>query len=220
MPSMPFLRFLAPLLILLALSAAPSRADEVACLTSINGERRPLVYDPDEPNVRANISMRERTFGGPKGIECPGFVTLTAILRDMTPEFTYAQTEPFCLIYDEARQTYTGVAVGKRNARLLCRTQGRSLCQRVNATKDAALSVAEFGTGVLRGVDTAATAAGVTAAATGSGAVVLSGPTAYIASALSSVSAGAMAVLTAPATLTATAVTVVVVGGAVYACAE
>lgn len=205
-------------LLLLMAAALPAAAEEVACLTSINGERRPLVYDPDEPNVRANISMRERTFGGPKGIECPGFVTLTAILRDMTPEFTYAQTEPFCLVYDEARQTYTGVAVGKRNARLICRTGGKSLCQRVNATKDAALGVAEFGADVLRGVDTAATAAGVTAAATGSGAVVLSGPAAYISGALSSLGAGAMAVLTAPATLTATAVTVVVVGGAVYAC--
>lgn len=215
---MPFRPLLAALL--LALSVAPALADEVACLTSIGGERRPLVYDPDEPNVRANISLRERTFGGPKGIECPGFVTLTAILRDMTPEITYAQTEPFCLVYDEARQTYTGVAVGKRNARLICRTPPRSLCQRVNATKDAALRAAEFGTDVLRGVDTAATAAGVTAAATQSGGVVLTGPAAYVTSALSSLGAGATAFLTAPATLAATAVTVVVVGGAVYACAE
>lgn len=203
-----------------ALAAWPVAADEVACLTSINGERRPLVYDPDEPNVKANISLREKTFGGPKGIECPGYVTLNAILRDMTPEITYAQSEPFCLVYDEARQTYTGVAVGRRNARLLCREPRPTVCERVNATKDAALSVAEFGTDVLKGVDTAATAAGVTAAATGSGAVVLSGPAAYVSSALTSLGAGAAAILTAPATLTATAITVVAVGGAVYACSE
>ncbi len=215
------MRFL-PFLVLVAalLVARHAAADEVACLTSINGERRPLVYDPDEPNVKANISLREKTFGGPKGIECPGFVTLNAILRDMTSEITYAQSEPFCLVYDEARQTYTGVAVGRRNARLLCREPRPTVCERVNATKDAALSVAEFGTGVLKGVDTAATAAGVTAAATGSGAVVLSGPAAYISSALTSLGAGATAVLTAPATLTATAITVVAVGGAVYACSE
>lgn len=217
---MPIVRLLAPLLILLPLTATPAMADEVACLTSINGERRPLVYDPDEPNVRANITLREKTFGGPEGIECPGFVTLNTILRDMTPEITYAQTEPFCLVFDDQRQTYTGVAVGRRDARLLCKQPRPTLCQRVNATKDSALSVAEFGTGVLKGVDSAATAAGVTAAVTGSGAVVLSGPAAYISGALTSLGAGATALLTAPATLTATAITVVAVGGAVYACSE
>jgi hypothetical protein len=209
------------ILAIVALSAVPAAADEVACLTSINGERRPLIYDPEEPNVRANISLREKTFGGPKGIECPGFVTLSTILRDMTPEITYAQTEPFCLVYDDQRQTYTGVAVGRRDARLLCKEPGRSLCQRVNDTKEAAMNVASLGHGVVKGVDAVATAAGVSAAVgNASGAVVLSGPAAYLSGAFSSLGASALAVVTAPATLTATAVTVVVVGGAIYACAE
>ncbi len=217
------MRLVFPLLVLLVatLQALPASADEVACLTSINGARRPLVYDPDEPNVRANISLREKTFGGPKGIECPGYVTLNTILRDMTPEITYAQTEPFCLVYDAQRQTYTGIAVGRRDARLLCKEPGRSLCQRVNDTKDAAMNVASLGTSVVDGVDAAATAAGVSAAVgNASGAVVLSGPAAYLSGAFSSLGASALAVVTAPATLTATAVTVVVVGGAIYACGE
>ena len=100
--------------------------------------------------MRANISLREKTFGGPKGIECPGYVTLNTILRDMTPDITYAQTEPFCLVYDAQRQTYTGIAVGRRDARLLCKEPGRSLCQRVNDTKDAAMNVASLGTSVSR----------------------------------------------------------------------
>ncbi|PZQ96584.1 MAG: hypothetical protein DI533_13320 [Cereibacter sphaeroides] len=212
--------FLILLSLALGLGTLSAKADEVACLTSINGLKRTLVYDPQEPNVRANISLRERTFGGPEGIECPGFITLNAILRDLNPAVTYGEMEPFCLQYDAAQRTYLGVAVGPRNTRLICKARGKTMCQYVNDTKDAGLAVAGLGKQVLNGLDTAATAAGVTAAAAGSGATIISGPAAYLSGTFSSLGASALAVLTAPATLTATAVTVVVVGGAVYACSE
>jgi hypothetical protein len=204
----------------LGLIAFRAHAAEQACVTSIGGEQVALVYDPDEPNVRANRTLRERTFGGPKGIECPGYVTLSTLLRELDPEITYAQMQPFCLQYDPDLATYVGVSVGRRDARLLCRAPGRSLCQRVNETKESALAVAGLGTRVLSGVNSAATAAGVSAIADGSGAMILSGPAGYLSSAFASLGAGALSVLTAPATLTTAAVTVVVVGGAVYACAE
>lgn len=212
--------FLTLFCLTLALGAARASAAEVACLTSINGLKRTLVYDPQEPNVRANISLRERTFGGPEGIECPGYITLSAILRDLNPAVTYAEMEPFCLQYDDVLKSYAGVAVGPRNIRMICKAKGKSLCQYVNDTKHAGLAVAGLGKGVLDGVDTAASAAGVTAAAAGSGVTIISGPAAYLSGTFSSIGASALAVLTAPATLTATAVTVVAVGGAVYACSE
>lgn len=215
------MRYLLTLVCLsLALVAFRANAEEVACLTSIGGDRRALVYDPEEPNVRANISIREKTFGGPDAIECPGFVTLTAILNDMTPGVTYAQMEPFCLQYDPGQETYSGVAVGRRNSHLICKEPGKSLCQHVIATKDSALAIAGLGTGVASGVEAAATAAGVSAITSGSGAVILTGPASYLSGAFASLGASALSVLTAPATLTATAVTVVVVGSAVYACRE
>lgn len=199
-------------------TAAPAIADEVACLTSINGEKRPLVYDPDEPNVRANITWRERNFGGPEGIECPGFITLNAILKDMDPQITYAEQAPFCLQFDEARQTYTGVAVGARNARVICRARTKTLCQRVNATRDTALAVAGYAAGVAKGGNAAATAAGISAVAEASGVTVLSGTAGALSSAAASIGSGAAAALSTPAALAATAVTVVVAGGALYAC--
>lgn len=198
----------------------PAMADEVACLTSIGGEKRPLVYDPDEPNVRANITLRERTFGGPDGIECPGFVTLNAILKGMDPDITYAEQAPFCLQFDEQRQTYTGVAVGDRTARLLCRKPSKTLCQRVNATRDTALAVAGFTAKVATGGNSAAKAAGISAVAEASGVTILSGTAGALTNAAASAGSGVAAALAAPGVLAATAVTVVVAGGALYACAE
>jgi hypothetical protein len=218
---MPVLRtILAALCLTLALAAGRAEAAEVACLTFIAGEKRALVYDPDEPNIRANITLRERTFGGPEGIECPGYVTLGAILRGLNPDISYSEMQPFCLRYDPDLATYTGVGVGKRTARLLCRTEGKGLCRYVNGSKDTALAVAGLGTKLMTGMNTAATAAGVSATADASGAVILSGPASYLSGAFASLGASALSAVTAPATLTAAAVTVVVVGGAVYACSD
>lgn len=218
---MPVLRtILAALCLTLALAAGRAEAADVACLTFIAGEKRALVYDPDEPNIRANITLRERTFGGPEGIECPGYVTLGAILRGLNPDISYSEMQPFCLRYDPGLATYTGVGVGKRTARLLCRTEGKGLCHYVNGSKDTALAVAGMGTKLMTGMNTAATAAGVSATADASGAVILSGPASYLSGAFASLGASALSAVTAPATLTAAAVTVVVVGGAVYACSD
>ena len=218
---MPVLRtILAALCLTLALAAGRAEAADVACLTFIAGEKRALVYDPDEPNIRANITLRERTFGGPEGIECPGYVTLGAILRGLNPDISYSEMQPFCLRYDPDLATYTGVGVGKRTARLLCRTEGKGLCHYVNGSKDTALAVAGMGTKLMTGMNTAATAAGVSATADASGAVILSGPASYLSGAFASLGASALSAVTAPATLTAAAVTVVVVGGAVYACSD
>jgi hypothetical protein len=221
MHQMPVLRtILAALCLTLALAAGRAEAADVACLTFIAGEKRALVYDPDEPNIRANITLRERTFGGPEGIECPGYVTLGAILRGLNPDISYSEMQPFCLRYDPDLATYTGVGVGKRTARLLCRTEGKGLCHYVNGSKDTALAVAGLGTKLMTGMNTAATAAGVSATADASGAVILSGPASYLSGAFASLGASALSAVTAPATLTAAAVTVVVVGGAVYACSD
>jgi hypothetical protein len=221
MHPMPVLRVIpAALCLTLALAAGRAEAADVACVTSIAGEKRALVYDPDEPNIRANITLRERTFGGPEGIECPGYVTLGAILRGLNPDISYAGMQPFCLRYDRDLATYTGVGVGKRTARLLCRTEGKGLCHYVNGSKDTALAVAGMGTKLMTGMNTAATAAGVSATADASGAVILSGPASYLSGAFASLGASALSAVTAPATLTAAAVTVVVVGGAVYACSD
>lgn len=194
-----------------AVSAKP-----VTCQTSVAGGAISEEYDSKDSVLRENRSYRERLFGGFGTITCPGFVTL----RALTPGLTDPQRDPFCLQYDKSTRTYTGFVVGARDAYVGCRKPSKSFCQRVNAGRDTALAVARYGAGIVSGADQAAQDAGLTAIARASGAVILSGPRDYLIQGLVSVGAKALAVATAPGTATASAVTVVTVGGLLYACGE
>lgn len=207
-------RFLA-LTFLVAIAFVPvAQAEILSCQTSVDGELVQLQYDDDEALIYENMTFREIFFDGWGEIDCPAFVTM----RHVTPELTDQDRAAFCLQFDHDRKTYIGFDQGERDAYLVCTQPSKTLCERVNASKDAAIAIAGLGAGASGGATAAASAAGVTAVTHSSGAVILTGASGYIAGTLGTIGAAALAVLTAPATLTAAVVSVVTVGGAVYIC--
>lgn len=193
-----------------------SYAEVIGCATSVNGKSKQLSYSLSDESFYDNYSMREAFFSGWGNIDCPSYVTL----RHLTPELSDSERSVFCLQFDRKRKTYTGYANGHRDAYLNCSKPSKSFCERVNDSKSAAIAITGLGTGAVAGASTGTAAAGVTAVAHSSGAVILTGTSGYIAGTLGTIGAGSLAVLTAPATITTAAVSVVAVGGAVYFCGE
>jgi hypothetical protein len=203
-----FKRFVITLALTLP-AAEASHARPQACLTSLEGFPVPLAYDTTDPQLKQNRTIRERLFGAPGAVTCPGYVTL----RALTPGLSDTERTVFCLQFDQHAKTYTGFAEGQRDAYLSCAVPSSGFCEKVNTTAEIAMSIAAVG----------ATTAGNAArdsVAKAAGAVILTGSTASVSATLSSLGASAMSVLSAPAALTAAAVTVVAVGGAVYVCSE
>lgn len=184
------------------------------CLSNIGSEPVHVFFDADEDQLYQNYTFREIFFGGTEKITCPAFVSL----RLMTPDLSDSERSVFCLYYDEEQDTIVGFSEGERDAYLICKVPTVPFCDRVNATKEEALTIVGLGAGATAGASAAATVAGVTAVTHSSGAVILTGSSGFIAGTLGTVGTGLIGVLTAPATLTAAAVSVVAVGGAVYLC--
>ena len=200
------------ILLLLALLPLPALADTRACLTSIGGAEMAVMYDTRDASLKENRTTREKLFGNLGKITCPGFVTL----REMTPGLSDAERQPFCLVYDKDRRTYTGFDLGERDAWMSCRAPSGRFCRSVNATKEAAGDVASaIGQAAIGGGGDEGGRSFVDAA---SGAVIASGAGSYIASTLGTVANSALAALSAPGVATAAAVSVVAVGGAVFVC--
>jgi hypothetical protein len=127
------------------------------------------------------------------------------VIAQLAPELTEDERGVFCLQTD-AVNGFSGLAVGPRTAYGLCEKPGRA-CQIVNATRDEATELAG-----------AATQAGIEAARHRSGALVMSGSTTGLASAMGSVGTAVAGVMSAPLALAGAAASVVVVGGAVWVC--
>ena len=87
-----------------------------------------------------------------------------------------------------------------------------TVCQRVNQTKNAAVAIT--------GAAARGAINGAKALPDGSGAVIISGSQGYITGALSSIGGAAAAMASSPAIVAGAAVSLVAVGGAVYACQE
>jgi hypothetical protein len=202
------------LTIIAFLLAGPLAARPSACWTSIEGERKPLLYESDDSALRENRSQRERLFGGTGRVTCPGYVTL----RALTPGLSDSQRAPFCLKYDKRLRTYSGFAVGTRDAYVSCRAPYRTFCQRVNATKEELGALADLGSAIQTASHSVVALTGLKAVEHSSGALILTGSSGYISGTIGSFLTGTVATLTAPATATATLVTVVAVGGTVYYC--
>jgi len=191
-------------------------ANDTECTTSIRGQIIQLTYDNDEPTIYENYSFREIFFRGWGEITCPAFVTI----RHLTPDLTDTERSAFCLNFDKEKKTFIGYSLGERNAYLECTEPKKSVCERVNASKEAAIALSSAAAGLTGGASAAAGAAGVSAVAHSSGAVILTGSSGYIAGTLATMGASALALLTSPITVAAAAVSVVAVGGAVYVCKE
>ena len=198
------------------ISAFPAAAEITTCDTSVNGKPIELTYDMEDMPIYDNFTFRELIFGGWGSISCPSFITL----RHLTPELADDQREPFGLSYDKERETYIGFERGDRDAYSVCKASSKSLCERVNATKETLLAVSGLAAGASGGAATAASAAGVAAVTHSSGAIILTGSGGYIAGTLGTAGATALGLLTAPATITGAVVSLVAIGGAVYVCTD
>lgn len=197
------------LALLIALAApVASQAEPTMCIARINGRDAPLGYDSDEPGLSDHFSRREIFFTAWGRDTCPSYV----VLRSLTPDLTDEERGPFCLRHDKASDSIVGYDLGQRDAYGRCEVPGPTVCQRVNQTKGAALA--------MTGAAARGAVSGVRALPDGSGAVILSGSQGYISGALTSIGGAAAAMASSPAIVAGAAVSVVAVGGAVYACRE
>ncbi|AXC49379.1 hypothetical protein DRW48_06450 [Paracoccus suum] len=189
--------------------AVPAAADPVLCVARVNGTDMPLAYDKEEDGLSANYSLRETIFTAWGRDTCPSYV----VMRALTPELSDEQRQPFCLQHDKASDSIIGYDVGDRDAYGRCKARRKAVCQRVNQTRDAALAITGGAARrTFQGVETVNNNA--------AGAVVMTGTKAMIGQALGSIGGAAAGVASSPAVLAGAAVTVVAVGGAVYACSE
>ena len=192
----------------LGLTFAAHAAEPTFCTTRINGQDVPMAYDKDEESLQDNYSMREILFTRWGRDTCPSYV----VLRSLTPDLTDEERGPFCLRYDKSSDSIIGHDLGQRDSYGRCEQPSKSVCQRVNQTKNAAVA--------MTGAAARGTVRGLRALPDGSGAVIISGSSSYISSALTAIGGGASAVAASPVLLTGAAVSVVAVGGTVYACRE
>lgn len=196
-------------ILLLASAAAPAHAAQPSfCTTRIDGKDVPMAYDPKEPSLRDNYSLREIVFTQWGRDTCPSYV----VLRSLTPGLTDEERAPFCLRHDKKTESIIGYDLGKRDAYGRCDKPARTACQRVNATRNAAVALSSA---AARGA-----AGGLRALPDGSGAVILSGSQGHISAVLSSIGGAAAGLAASPAIVAGAAVSVVAVGGAVYACRD
>lgn len=201
------------LLMCLALAApvvAPTlaMAAPVFCSARIAGQDVPLAYDPDEPGLRATYTLRETIFTRWGRSTCPSHV----ILRSLTPELTDEERQPFCMRHDEQTESFIGYDLGERDARGACKQPAGRVCKRVHQTQNAAVAITSAaGRGAVRGLQ---------ALPDGSGAVIVSGSKGYVAGALQAMGGAAATFAASPIMMAGAAVTVIAVGGAVYACSD
>lgn len=176
------------------------RAAEQECRANLNGVEVAIRYDR-----KANVysSFREKRLTRRK--TCPGAV----VIAYMVPGLTEAERSVFCAVYDKKAEEYRTVAEGKRDAYGRCARPSRA-CRVVNATKDEVMQIGSAGVGAM--------ARGVTAVRDQAGVLVLTGQAGALATLLGETGSAVAAALSAPGVLTGAAVSVVVVGGAVYVC--
>ncbi|SNR23773.1 hypothetical protein EYF88_02000 [Paracoccus sediminis] len=183
-------------------------ADPSLCVARIDGRDVPLGYDKDEPGLRDHFSRREVFFTAWGRDTCPSYV----VLRSLTPDLTDEQRDPFCLRHDKASDSVIGYDLGRRDAYGRCEKPASTVCKRVNQTRNAAVAIT--------GAATRGAINGLRALPDGSGAVILGGSQGYVSGVLSSIGGAAAALAASPAIAAGAAVSIVAVGGAVYACRD
>lgn len=204
---------LAALVTLLSLLPLTAAAKEKTCITVIDGQEVTLSYQRGDDAMQDNRSTREWLFGRYGKVSCPGYITL----RAMTPGLVDSQRTPFCLYYDEERETYSGFGIGERDRWLICKAKqekGR-FCRAVDATKETADALADKINGASDKDDKEGRSF-----RDASGAFIAKGARDYVKRTLGNLANSALSTVTAPAALTAAVVSVVVVGGAVYVCED
>ncbi|MEO1909320.1 MAG: hypothetical protein ABGX10_02635 [Paracoccus sp. (in: a-proteobacteria)] len=200
------MRILLAALALPFLSTMAPAAEPTICNTRINGKDVILGYDREEAGMVADYSRRERLAARIGQRDCPSYV----VLHSLTPELSDDQRQPFCLRHDARTDSVAGYDLGERDAWGRCKVASATLCNRVNQVSGGAAAI---GSAAAR-----KSVQGLRALPDGSGAVIVSGTGSAISGALASLGGAAAAVAASPVLLTGAAVSVVAVGGTVYAC--
>lgn len=196
------------LLLTSAVSALSQEAEPTFCTARINNQDVVMGYDKAEARLSDTYSRREQLATQIGEHDCPSYV----VLRSLTPELTDEERLPFCLRHDKDSESIIGYDLGERDTWGQCRAQSRAVCRQVNHTTAAA--------GALTGAAARRSVQGLQALPDASGAVIISGTGSYISGALASLGGAAAAVAASPLLLTGAAVSVVAVGGTLYACRE
>ena len=206
---------------LLTLAAAGASHAESLCLAEVNGNE--IVIDRDLLGDDApKASLRERAFNwSASRIDAlrgtPPACESELLINFLGTQVAADEVDGYCLMPNEEQGFL--LVPGERNFRGRC---AKTTCDRVNVAKSTAVDItlkaaglketppqpAETETDPLRGI------------VHSSGAAILKGGSAYIASSLGSATTGLATALSTPAILAAATVSVVAVGGAVYLCSE
>lgn len=201
------MRALLTAVVLAIVVAGPVLASPTQCSTRIDGEEVTIFFNTDDPTFS---SLRERFWR--RGNECPGAVVITYMMPDLTAE----EREIFCANYDPKTRSHSQPAHGRRDARGRCAEPSRT-CELVNATRDEVKTL----TGLSQSGDGRSRFSALVSTLThSSGALILSGNAATLTGFLGNAGTLAGTVASSPALLTGAAVSVVVIGGAVYLCAD
>lgn len=180
-----------------------------------DGVERRISYFLD-PEADFSRPSRRESWLGPRGsTTCPSYIILSYFTPDMTP----AQREMFCLVFDTEGREYLGAQLGEADHYGVCRAPTRTVCERVNDSRDVALATVGAAAALTGGTASVITGTGVSVVSHSSGAAILTGGAGYIANTIGPLAA-AVGILSAPVTLGLTAVSVVGVGGALYVCRE
>ncbi len=206
------------LLCLIALWGEQSHAQSQNCIGRVNHQELIIVagtVTDQSPGLRERfMDWPARQWDNAWGAapDCDSATTIAFLARMLSLE----ETEGYCLA-DAEDGTGFLLVPGVRNYRGRCTV---TACDRVSMLASDAFGVARGLTSLIAGREINSTADGVTAIASGSGAMLVTGQTPAVVSALGQTATALGAALSAPAAATAAAVTVVTVGGAVYVCSE
>lgn len=201
------MRTLFAALLMAVLAHGPALAQGAQCQTRIDGEDVTIFYSTDEvsySSLRERFSLRRQ--------DCPGAVVITYLMPDLTAE----ERQIFCANYDPGTRSHSQPAHGRRDAYGRCVEPSRT-CQLVNTTREetmALMGMAEPESGRSR------LSSLVSSVTHSSGALILSGNASSLSGIVGSVGTVAGAVASSPALLAGAAASVVVIGGAVYVCAD
>lgn len=208
-------RGLALLALTLAFLAGPVLAQDRACIARVNHldiviAPGAILADPD-PSFRERLltwpgNLWNRAWGQP--VTCDSETTIAYLAGILALD----EVDSHCLAEAPDEDGWLLIP-GERNFRGRCQ---RTICDRVNATAESGADLARSITRLATGEDVDSLGDGITALASTSGAMLLTGRSSVIMAALGQ---GAEALLAAFSAPTA-AVTVMAVGGAVYMCRD
>lgn len=194
------------------LASVSAQAAPTECTTKIDGEPVTIFYNSAEPSYS---SWRERMFNRARTRTCPGAVVITYLMPDLTAE----EREVFCANYDPATGSHSMPAYGRRDAFGRC-VETSKTCRLVNATKNEALELAGLGRDAESGALRSRVTSTLSAVTHSSGAMILSGNGPALLGAVGQTGTAIGTALASPAILAGAAASVVVIGGAVYLCAD